>query len=396
MADYLPFIIFLMILAVFLRAESALTIFYMIIGTFLLGLWWNKKSLQHIKITRQYENHAFFGEDISVIVNIENKSILPILWLEIHESLPVNLRAGRNVKQVFSLGIRGKKEIEYTLSAFKRGYYSLGPLLAHSGDPLGLVKPHQTEFASDPLTVYPQIVNLDKLGLPSRSPFGTLKHHNPIYEDPSRTMGKREYQSGDSMRRIDWKSSASSGQLQTKLYKASIALEVSILLDLDKNSYDIKSFYDDTELAVVAAASLAAWGKRHKQAIGLVTNGIDPSQENKMPKPVPPKKGAGHLINILEILARIQPGDALSIDSLIHDARATLSWGTTIVLISGSLRDDVLEQLFQARKTGLNPVVILTGHPGDLAQQQKLAELYHIPLHRATYPIDLETINHGR
>jgi len=393
MSDYLPFIIFLMILAVFLRAESALTIFYMIIGTFLLGLWWNKRSIQHVKITRQYEDHVFFGENIPVRLKIENKSILPILWLEIHESLPVNLRAGRNVKQVFSLGIRGKKEIKYTLSSFKRGLYSLGPLLASSGDPLGFINPKQTQFTANPLTVYPQIINLDRIGLPSRSPFGTLKHHNPIYEDPSRIMGKREYQSGDSLKRIDWKSSASSGQFKVKLYEASIALEISILLDLHKNSYNIKSFYDDTELAVIAAASLAAWGKRHKQSIGLVTNGFDPSQENRMPKPLPPKKGASHFINILEILARIQPGDSLSIESFIHDARATLPWGTTMVLISGAVQDSILEQLFQARKTGLNPVILLTGHAGDIAQQQRLAELYHIPLHRASFPIDLETIN---
>jgi uncharacterized protein (DUF58 family) len=130
MTDYLPFIVFLMLLAVFLRAESALTIFYMIIGTFLLGLWWNKRSTQYIKIARQYEDHAYLGEDIHVKLHIKNTSLLPILWLEIHESLPANLRAGRTVKQVFSLGIRGEQEITYTLSAFKRGYYSLGPLLA--------------------------------------------------------------------------------------------------------------------------------------------------------------------------------------------------------------------------------------------------------------------------
>ncbi len=393
MTDYLPFIIFLMILAVFLRAESALTIFYMVIGTFLLGLWWNKRSLQHIRITRQYEDHVFLGEDVPVRLQMENKSILPILWLEIHESLPVNLRAGRTVKQVFSLGIRGEQEIKYTLSAFKRGYYSLGPLLVRSGDPLGLVNPKQTEFASGPLTVYPQIVHLEKLGLPSRSPIGTLKHHNPIFEDPSRTMGKREYKSGDSVRRIDWKSTASSGQLQVKLYEASIALNVTILLDLHRDSYNIKSFYHDTELAVTTAASLAAWGKRQKQSVGLITNGIDPSQDSRMPKPLPPKKGTAHFINILEILARIQTGDILSMEPFIQDARATLSWGTTVVLVSGSIQDKVIEQLFQARKTGLNPVIILTGHTGNISHQREFAEHYNIPLYRAAYPIELETMN---
>ncbi len=392
MIDYLPFIIFLMILAVFLGAESALTIFYMLIGTFLLSLWWSKRGVNHISITRLFDDHVFLGEEIHVQFEIKNESVLPILWLEVHESLPVNLRAGRSVKQVFSLGLRGKKEIEYTLNAFKRGYYFLGPLTASTGDPLGLIKPQQREFEAASLTVYPRIVNLETLGLPSRSPFGTIKHSNPIFADPSRILGKREYQYGDPQKRIDWKSTASSGQLQVKLYEAAIALEVSIILDLHPDSYDMRTFYDDIELAVTTAASLSAWGKRHNQSFGLVTNGVDPSQGYQTPRSLPPKNGASHFIHILEILARIQPGDSQPIETFLQDARAKLPWGTTMVLISGTIKDEALEQLYQARKTGVNPVVILTGHSSDISHQRKLADHYNIPLHKVTYLQELETM----
>jgi uncharacterized protein (DUF58 family) len=392
MADFLPFILFLFLLAVFLRAESALTVFYMIIGTFALGFWWNLRALRHIKVSRDFEDHAFLGEEISVRLKIINLSILPILWLEIHESLPVNLRAGRNVKQVFSLGIHGEKEINYNLSALKRGYYFLGPLLASSGDPLGLIKPAQNEFPKSQLTIYPQIVDLESLGLPSRSPFGTLKHHNPIFEDPSRLLGKRDFQYGDSIRRIDWKSSAASGQLQVKLYEASIALEVAILLDLHRDSYDIKTFFDATELAVIAAASIAAWGKIHQQTIGLVTNGVDPQQGDEIPHPLLPKKGTGHFINILEILARIQPGQKRPIETLVQDSLGHLSWGATMVLVSGGLQEGTLTQLYQARKRGVNPVIIFTGHSHNFTAFRKLADHYHISLYKAAYPHNLKTM----
>ena len=394
MADFLPFIIFLMVLAVFLRAESALTIFYMIIGIFILGFWWNRRAISHIEVTRDFGDHAFLGDEITVKLIINNRSILPVLWLEIHESLPVNLRAGRSVKHVFSLGIRDKKEIHYQLNALKRGYYALGPLLFQSGDPLGLVKPEQKEFPESPLTIYPRIVSLTSLGLPSRSPFGTLKHQNPIFEDPSRKMGKRDYQYGDSIRKIDWKSTASTGKLQVKIYEASIALEVAILLDLHRNSYDIKTFYDATELAVTAAASIAAWGKSHKQSIGLTTTGVDPLHGEDIPRPLPPRKGAGHFINILEILARLQPGDTTPIDTLIQDSLAGLTWGTTIVLISGKIKKQTLDQLYQARKRGLNPVVILTGRPGNLAEIKQISSHFNIPLYSPSYSHDLRTMGY--
>lgn len=392
MVDYLPFIIFLMILAVFLRAESALTVFYMVIGTFFLGYWWNKHALSHINITREYETHAFLGDRVSVKLIIKNKSILPILWLEIHEGLPVDLRVNKSVKHVFSLSIREEKQIEYELFPQKRGYYSLGPLVISSGDPLGLLPATQKEVPSSSLTVYPQILNLPAFGLPSQSPFGTIKHNNPIFEDPSRIMGKRDYQHGDSTRQIDWKSTAVTGQLQVKQYEASISLEVMILLDLHRDSYLIKTFYSASELAITTAASVAAWGKTHQQSMGLVTNGADPQLSDAMPAPLLPKKGSGHFIHILENLARIQPSDHPPIQSLIQDALAYLSWGATIVLVSGVIQETPLNQLFQAKKRGINPIIITTSQSPNFKSLQHLASYYRIDLHQTTYPDDLQLI----
>lgn len=390
MVDYLPFIIFLMILAVFLRAESALTVFYMVIGTFILGFWWNRRGLRHVEFTREYLSHAFLGDVISVELTIKNKSILPILWLEIHEGLPANFSVGKSIKQVFSLSTREEKKVCYQLNARKRGFYTLGPLLISSGDPLGLMQPTQREYPGSPLTVYPQIIDMANFGLPSRSPFGTIKHHNPVFEDPSRIFGKRDFQNGDSLRRIDWKSTAASGQLQVKLYEASISLEVAIFLDLHRESYDLKTFFSDSELAITGAASVAAWGKTHQQTMGLVTNGMDPHQDQMIPNPLKPKKGTEHFIHILEILARIQSSETLPIDTLIHDALTDLSWGATLVLISGGLRESTLNLLFQARKRGINPAIIFTGHSPDYRSLEKLARYYKIKLFKATYPLDLK------
>lgn len=392
MVDYLPFIIFLMILAVFLRAESALTVIYMIVGTFILGYWWNKRALRHVEVTREYGTHAFIGDYISVQMRVKNNSILPILWLEIHEGLPVDLRGGKSVKQVFSLAIREERIIQYDLFPQKRGFFQLGPMTISSGDPLGLMQPTQKEIASSPLTVYPQIIPMTALSLPSRSPFGTIKHHNPIFEDPSRILGKRDYQNGDSIRHIDWKSTAATGQLQVKLYEASISLEVAILLDLHRESYNIKTFFTATELAITAAASVAAWGKQHQQTVGLLTNGADPQHDNLLPSPLKPQKGSGHFIRILEILARIQAANHQPIENLIQETLTNLSWGATLVLISGGLLESTLDQLFKAKKRGINPAIILTGPVPNYRSLKNLADFYKITLYKADYPQNLQVI----
>ncbi|MFU8826978.1 MAG: DUF58 domain-containing protein [Brevefilum sp.] len=392
MIDYLPFIIFLMILAVFLRAESALTVIYMIMGSFFLAFWWNKRALQHIEVTREFQKYAFSGDHIPVELVIKNNSILPILWLEMNESLSVDLRGGKTVKQVFSLGPREKKVIRYDLHPNKRGYYNLGPLRLSTGDPLGVLEPTQKEIASHPLTVYPQIINMAGFRLPSRSPFGTIKHRDPIFEDPSRILGKRDFQNGDPIRRIDWKSTAATGQLQVKLYEASIALQVAILLDLHLQSYELKTFIYASELSIIAAASVAAWGQTHQQTVGLVTNGADPRNDHNVPNPIPPKKGTGHFIQILEVLARIQTSEVKTIENLAQDALARLSWGTTVVLISGGVQETTLSQLNQARKKGINPTIILTGQSPAARTITDLSAFYQIPLYKVHNPQDLRTM----
>lgn len=383
MIDYLPFVVFLMLLAVFFQAESALTILYMIIGIFLLSFWWNKRAVRHVGITRNFNPHAFWGEEIDVSLQINNQSLLPILWLEVHESLPVNLRAGRSVKCVFSLGPRGSKTIDYKLNAFKRGYYPLGPLLLKSGDPLGLLEPSQKTFYEDFITVYPQIIHLAYLKLPSRSPFGTIKHSNPIFEDPSRLLGKRDYQVGDSLQKIDWKSTASTGRMLVKQYEASIALEVVILLDLYRENYPIKTRFDATEMAITTAASIAAWGKFHGESIGLSTNGFDPLYENADPQLIPPNKGSSHFVNILEVLARIHPGDEFSHDTLIKNSIMKLSWGVTVVLITCCIEKQSLETFIHAKKRGLNPIVILASQSKNFSTLKKYSDYYKIPCYLA-------------
>ena len=392
MTEYLPLIVFLMILAVILRDRSALTVLYMIIGTFLIGLWWNKRAIKHVEFSREFDDHAYLGDQIEVKLKIKNQSFLPILWLEVRESLPANLSSGKSVNNVFSLGTYGINKISYSLTAFKRGYYNLGPLKARTGDPLGVARSAQTDFGENPLIIYPRIVTLDALKLPSHSPFGNIRHKNPIFEDPSRILGKRDFSHGDSVRRIDWKSTAATGKLQVKLYEASIALDVLIILDLYIENYKMKSLYNASELAITAAASIAAWGNSQRQPIGLITNGKDPLTDNLMPQPLLPHKGTSHFINILEILARIQIADNHPLELIIQDKLANLSWGTTIILITGGLEFDDLDNLFRFRKRGLLPVVILTEHVPNYPGLRDMAKSLSIPIYTATQIDHLRTL----
>jgi uncharacterized protein (DUF58 family) len=268
-------LVLLLVAAAFVKGGFAFTILYLFLGIYIVSLVWTRQSARNLTCERKFEQRVFWGEDVPVRLVIRNRGWLPVPWLLVYESLPVALTAGSSIKRVLSLGPHGQAEIHYTLGAYKRGYYPVGPFTTKLGDTLGLADIQELEQQSDHITVYPHIIPLTDAGLPSRSPLGTLRHTQPIFEDPSRVRGKRDYVASDSLRQVDWKASASTGRLQVKQYEPSIALQTVIFLNLNDSEYPIKHRIDATELAIVIAASLANWAVSQKQSVGLTTNGVD-------------------------------------------------------------------------------------------------------------------------
>lgn len=384
------FLITLALIAVVLRADFVLTVIYLLLSILLVGRWWSSQTLKAIDIRRILTPHAFLGEIIPVRLQLKNQSLLPVVWLQISESLPVQLKLSGTLRRVIRLGSKERVTLEYTLEGRKRGYYEIGPLVLYSGDLFGLADTQQRRMSASYLTVYPKIVPLNRVALPSRSPMGDLRHKQPIFEDPSRVIGKRDYVAGDSLRRVDWKATASTGRLQVKLFEPSIALETAIFLDLDASSYDYRTRIDATELAIVVAASLANWITGARQSVGLATNGQDPLIEAGSPQPIPPRRGRGHLMRVLEILARIQSSDSQPIVDLLQREIVGLSWGTTLIVITPLLDEALFDRLFQASRAGLSAVLVPCGPATHLREARQRAKYFGFPLYHILIERDLD------
>ncbi|HWQ84119.1 MAG TPA: DUF58 domain-containing protein [Anaerolineales bacterium] len=384
------FILFIAGLAVFLQADFALTVLYLLGGVILFGQWWSRQAMRHLEMRRQFATHAFQGEAIPVRLEIHNPGLLPIPWLQLHESLNVAISPRPAYQEVFSLPGRASRSFEYSLEGRKRGYFPVGPLTLASGDLFGLLKDLQMVLPDEHLTVYPRIIPLHRVDLPSRSPLGALRTHQPVFEDPARVWGKREYTRGDSLRRIDWKASAASDRLQVKQYEPSIALEAVVCLDLHNGDYASRSRFYNGELAITTAASLASWITGARQAVGLLANGRDSLQEDPGPQWLGARRGRAHLMHILEVLARLELADTRPLTETLSQQIHTLPWGTTLIVITPVLDDALFESLFQARRQGLNLFVVGIGPvPGYAAARHK-AQHFGIPLHAVQAESDLD------
>jgi uncharacterized protein (DUF58 family) len=384
------FLLFLFFLAITLQEPSIVTIIYFLIGAYLFGRWWRDRALAALEFTRTLNPRALLGETVNVRLEVANRGWLPLPWVRIHESLPVELAIPNFFRRAVALGPRGKTAVEYQLRGNKRGYYKVGPLYLQSGDLLGLEDVRERQGAPDHLTVYPRIVPIQKCPIPSFSPIGVLRFHRPLFEDPSRVIGKRDYQSGDSMRRIDWKASAAAGRLQVRQYEPAISLEVSIFLNLCERDFESRSRIDAAELAVVTAASLAAYVAGKRQPVGLVTNGSDPLEPDNPIHVLPVRRGTAHMMLVMEKLARVQLANADTFTRMLRERAAELAWGTTMMVITGTPDALLFDELLHARRMGLQSIVFLTAPVLRYETFEARARGLGIPLYEIRSELDLE------
>ena len=390
MPSVLPFLLILLVIAALLRVDFFFTIVYLILVVYLVSRVWVRLASRGLHVSRRFVDHAFLGDQVTVRLQVRNATWLPLPWLFVHESLPVEMGAPNGFRCVVGMGPRGRRTLEYDLRCRKRGYYAVGPLSMETGDLLGLVRQRRLQLPMAHMIVYPKVLPLQVLGLPTRSPQVALMARSPLFEDPTRVMGVRDYQRGDSPRRIHWTATASTGRLLVKQYQPAIARETLICLDMDRDGYGQRQRYDASELAIVVAASLANHvAVQEGLPVGLMTQALDPLVDDTVCFYLTPRRGRAHLMHVLEVLARVQMAQGVPLAGLLRRGRVGLSWGSTVVVVTGKETTALFDNLVQLRRAGfaVSLVLVKPGRPSADLQQQ--AARVSVPVHRIWHEDDV-------
>jgi uncharacterized protein (DUF58 family) len=371
MRSFVPAMLALLLLAAVLRIDIYFAIVYFMVAVFVLARLWSNRAFSRLKIHRRFTDRVFSGEAVPIDLMVQNGSRLPVPWLEIVESTPHELRGVDMPDLVLTLGPRERRVFRYTLTARKRGYYRVGPLSVRGGDILDIQRKHAQWFEDRPLIVYPRIVPIVRAALPAHSAQVALPTRSPLFEDPSRVIGVRDYRRGDSPRRIHWTATARAGQLLVKQFQPAIARDTLICLDFDAAQYENRYFTDATEMAVVIAASLANRVIVNQGlTAGLLTEAWDPMEEERRTFLLPARRERSHLVSILEVLARIGVTRDAPLASVLRRQQRSLAWGTTLVIVTGRIDDDLAETAILLRRGGLATSAVLVHPPGSFAESQ--------------------------
>jgi uncharacterized protein (DUF58 family) len=365
----------LLLLSVPLRHGLLFALALVLLLTALVSLLWSRRCLDGVEYRRRLgQRRAFFGEEVELVVEIVNRKLLPLAWLEAEDELPSDLapenaplvgthnRGRGRLVNLLSLRPYERVRRHYRLVCRARGEHVLGPLRLRSGDPFGFHTAEVVSTEPDYLLVYPRVLPLERLGLPSRDPFGELRTRSWLFEDPLRIVGARDYTPSDSPRRIHWPATARAGRLQVKLYQPTTSHRLVVVLNLNTVGPDwwAQGYDPDLlELAITTAASLAAWAAERGYQVGLSANGSLRRLGGQVR--IPPGRDPDQLGRVLEALARSLPFASRSLGVLLREEARALPYGSTLVVVTSRLDENALAELRVLGAAGNRVVLLLIG-----------------------------------
>jgi uncharacterized protein (DUF58 family) len=362
----------LLLMAAIMQQGILLLVAILLFILYAVAQVWAKYALRRLEYSRHLSTtRAFFGDTVTLELSMANRKILPLPWVQVEEELDESLalapdiatypshRAGRVVlTNIMPLTWYHRVKRIYQLTCLKRGYYYIGPTRIRCGDYFSF-RAQETEIGdTDYLMVYPRILPIEQLGIPSRDPFGDLRLRRHLFQDPVRAATIRNYAPGDPLKRIHWKASARVGKLQTKVFEHTTSPDLALFLDVRTVK---PPFWGEItqllEMGTIAAASITDHMVHKGYRIGLYVN--QPYPDSGLLVKIPPSSHPDQLTHILEALAMVIPTESVSFDKFVREEGNNLPWVSTVVAITAVPTASLISVLNAFRQSG-RPVALIT------------------------------------
>jgi uncharacterized repeat protein (TIGR01451 family) len=338
---------------------------YLMVTAWLVGYALARLGGRGVRAARQLSTGRLpFGGEVTVEVTVANASRVPALWVIASETLPSGLPMTGVRGRVGPLAGRDRFGFRYTLHGGRRGWYEIGPTQVRTGDLFGLVQREMPAAGTSELTVFPKTIPIQHARPPSRRPAGEMRPRQRVLEDPTQVVGVRPYQHGDGLRRVHWRATAHTGRLQSKLFEVSAQVETIIVLNLRRSDYSVSpgEAEETSELAIVAAASIAQHLLDRRERVALVVLGRDPAdRSSEDPIRLRAGRGEAHLTAFLSALGRAELGPAEDLSAVLEREKEDLPWGSTVVVVTSSITEELVAAGLRLRTAGFGVRVVLVG-----------------------------------
>jgi uncharacterized protein (DUF58 family) len=294
---------------------------------------------------------AVEGDLLPITLTVHNEGD-HLAKVEIRETLPpgATLHSGET-QLLTSLAAGETAQLNYTL-AVQRGALDLADVAITVWDQIGLSSWTGVEPVATHLTITPRYQPLRSLAI---RPLRTMGFTGPLNArrsgSGSNFFGVREYQPGDSLRRINWRAAARrQDQLFTTEFEQEQIADIGLILDM-RSEHAFRVGPDSLlDHGVRATAALADSLLQDGHRVGLLVYGFGLDG-------ILPGYGKGQRERILRKLAEARPVNSQVFRSLNYLPTKVFPAGAQLIFVS-SLADGDETMLFRLRAHGYGVLIV--------------------------------------
>ena len=283
------------------------------------------------------------GQSTAVTARVENVSRLRTGVLLAEDVTPYSLGSRpRFVLDEIEPG--GHRELTYQIHPDTRGKFTIGPLRVRVADAFGLVEISRSFSTTSTLVVTPRIIPLPRATASSSwlgEGDGGMRTISAIGEDDA---APRQYQDGDGLRRVHWKSTARYGELMVRREEHQWRNSASVFLDTRRSAHSGRGPSATFEFAVSAAASIGAHLSGEGFRARLITDAGEIAPRGTFQD------------SLLDMLAVISPSSQAGLQS---GTSALASAGGQLIAVVGQLSPEDASQLAASRRGNAPAMALL-------------------------------------
>jgi uncharacterized protein (DUF58 family) len=341
--------------------------------TMVVGFVWAFFSLWGIQFERsstftRYECGEIFEEKYE----IKNNSILQKLWIRVEDfsRLP-SKPATRSISQIQP---RASLYFQSLMVLSKRGDFPLGPTLLYSGDPFGYFSQSKVVDLVGSILVLPLIFPMQKDWNAKGDLSGGRAHRERKSQSSLNATAVRDYQPGDALNKIHWKTSARSQKWMVKEFEQDPFSNIWMIIDGNESVYnsvesELKSELllprdtlhfqpqkilpkDEFEYAVSTASTFVDYFITVGRGVGLLFSGEELVS-------IAPEKGSRQKTILLEALAYICPKKQGPLSGVLQSHSSRIIKGNSMIVITSSPGDDLISILNSMVRKGISILLVV-------------------------------------
>jgi uncharacterized protein (DUF58 family) len=233
----------------------------LLVGALFMQWRWSRRAVENISVKRRLPTEAFAGKPFRVRYLLLNHSRFMPVWMIRVEDTIASAQSNDRATAVCGVGVisAGQTVVpHYDCTISQRGRYKFGPVAVMTTFPFSLFSSRQIVNEFDEFCVFPKLIQLKdrwQRQLISRNDgiATTARRSGPTEGD---FFGLREWQTGDSLKWIHWRTTARLNQPAVRQFEQQRRFDLCLLLDAYQSPQSPTTENETVELAISLVATM--------------------------------------------------------------------------------------------------------------------------------------------